>query len=240
MEGTQTTQEEIKGVLKQYSKFLRRDFLAILVKMSAKQLSIKTVRSDWRTRKGMLSFLQNHWPRILTLLNSDTIFKWYCQSFDTLEKIFSRRKFIMHIFSNWNQHKDLLNSGSAISFLRSHQTEIDTIIGTESTRRSRNWVENELGAVFDGIIEQYFSSIHGKNNLVCPNLFNEITVKPLDTSNPVTPEDEMSFVLPIADSLDTISIDDVGDPFPLEIAFEQMPFPTRIIEDPFLIEEYHL
>ena len=78
--------EEVKNYLKNFSKLLRRDFLAILVKMCAKALQIRTVREDWRTRTGMLQFMQQNWPKFLVLVNTETCIKWFCSNFEQKEE----------------------------------------------------------------------------------------------------------------------------------------------------------
>lgn len=230
-----TTQEEIKNTLKAYSKFLRRDFLAILVKMSARELGIKTVRSDWRTRKGMLTFLQNSWARFTPLLAADTIFQWYCHYFDYLEKIFSKRKFIMFLYANWDKYGDFMKSDAAIAFMRAHQTEIENILNTQSTKRSRAWNEVEAGTSLNAIIE------HFSNGLVEP-IKEEVIIIPQDIQpirSPITKPQKFETIFPEIDS-EFLNIDfevqlDVIEPLP----YDPLLLPP-LLDEPLMLDDFHL
>lgn len=150
----QTSIETVKTTLKTYSRFMRRDFLAILVKMSAKNFNVRTVRCDWRTRSGMLAFLQSVWERLFPLLSQDTIFKWYCQNFDSQEKVFSIRKFMMYIFANWQTHADFLKQEETLSFLKINQNEAEILISNPKSKHSQAWSQ-PVGAKLLEIIEDF-------------------------------------------------------------------------------------
>ncbi|EAX98083.1 hypothetical protein TVAG_415070 [Trichomonas vaginalis G3] len=92
----------MKSVLTKYSPTLRRDFLAILVKLSAKKLQTYTVRNDWRTKTGMLEFLQRNWDRISNFIEQDPAINWFCINYTPLEKIFTDRKFALFIQDSWD------------------------------------------------------------------------------------------------------------------------------------------
>ena len=151
--------DDIKKYLKQFSRFLRRDFLAILVKMTARELTIKTVRCDWRTRKGMLAFLQTHWTRFTNLVNSDTIFHWYTHNFESSEKLLENRKLMMFIFANWSHYSNFLQTKEALQLLRAHQNELQNF-ATSSIELSAEWTKTETGHQMIELINEF------KNGLV--------------------------------------------------------------------------
>jgi len=133
MSSTQQSHEmnKIKDRLQLYSRFLRRDFLAVLVKMLARELRLKTVRTDWRTRAGMMTFLNNHWDSLEVLLGHRTCFQWFCQSFNQIEKILSIRKFVLHIYSNWNDYSSYLQNDETKIYLKQNQEYIETVIQSD-------------------------------------------------------------------------------------------------------------
>ena len=90
--------ENVKRTMSVFSRYLRRDFLAILVKMISKELKIQTQRKDWRTRDGSFEFLAKHWDRIYSLLTEQTPIQWFVTRFDSLEKILCNRKFSIYLF----------------------------------------------------------------------------------------------------------------------------------------------
>ena len=149
--------ETVKTTLKSYSRFMRRDFLAILVKMSAKNFNVRTVRCDWRTRSGMLAFMQGVWERFFPLLSQDTIFKWYCQNFDTQEKVFSNRKFMMYIFANWQAHQSFLKQEETLTFLKVNQNEAEILLSNPKAKHSQAWAQ-PIGTKFLEIINEFASS----------------------------------------------------------------------------------
>ena len=124
--------ETVKSELRVYSKFLRRDFLVILVKMSSKYFGIKTVRTDWRTRKGMLAFLSQCWERLNPLFHQESIFKWYAESFNSLEKVLGNKKFVLYIFSNWDTYSKLLTDNEILQLIRNNQTEFEALLTNPS------------------------------------------------------------------------------------------------------------
>ena len=150
-----TSVDQVKNTLKQYSKFMRRDFLAILVKMSAKYFNIRTVRCDWRTRTGMIAFLQGVWEKFLPLLSEDSIFNWYCTNFDTLEKLFSERKFMMFIFSKWEEYQDFLKSDEALCFMKQNEDSILVLVSNPKTQHPAIFDHQPAGQQILNIIEEF-------------------------------------------------------------------------------------
>ena len=150
----QPTVDDVKNFLRQFSRFLRRDFLAILVKMTARELSIKTVRCDWRTRKGMLAFLQTHWARFTELVKGDTIFHWYTQNFEASEKILENRKLMMFIYANWTQYAQLLSSQGCLQVLKAHQTELQEF-ATSGSEPSNEFSLTEAGKGMIDLIKHF-------------------------------------------------------------------------------------
>lgn len=147
--------DAVKTFLRTYSRFLRRDFLAILVKMTAKELGIRTVRSDWRTRKGMLAFLSASWERFVDLCSRETIFKWYCTHFDAHEKVFSHRKLMMFIYANWSQFCSVLSTPSVLMAIKNSQNEIESYLNAGPNGRNQAWTETESGKQFFEIVNQF-------------------------------------------------------------------------------------
>lgn len=118
------TVDSIKAVLKNYSRYLRRDFLAFLVKSTSKQIGIHTSRDDWRTRTGMYKYLMRSWNRISPLLEQRCAVSWYVRNFEILENVLNKRKFAMFIHSHWKEYGEHLEQLSTISFIQAHVKEI--------------------------------------------------------------------------------------------------------------------
>ena len=144
----------VKTTLKEYSKFMRRDFLAILVKMSAKYFNIRTVRCDWRTRTGMVSFLQGVWEKFAPLLSEDSIFNWYCTNFDSLEKLFSERKFMMYVFAKWNDLEEFLKQDETIIFMKQNENELIVLLSNPKSSHSSAF-DQPIGQKFIEIIDEF-------------------------------------------------------------------------------------
>lgn len=151
------TADTVKKTLQVYSKFLRRDFLAILVKMSAKQFGIRTVRSDWRTRNGMINFLAGCWDKFLNAINTDTILQWYYTNFESIEKVFSNRKFMMFIYNNWNQYQTFLKDKETLQFLHDNQLEIENSLSAQQAPTSPVWSTSDVAAMMLKIMDQFQS-----------------------------------------------------------------------------------
>ena len=146
----------IQEQLKTFSKFLRRDFLAVLVKMLSKELNLKTVRSDWRTRSGMFTFLQNNFEKLINLIQEETIFKWYCLNFEKIEKVFSIRKFMMFLYSNWIIYKNILIKKESIEFLINNQQKIHDLIQNPEIYNKESLLINNQSIL--NIISSFHSS----------------------------------------------------------------------------------
>ena len=252
--------EEVKNYLKNFSKLLRRDFLAILVKMCAKALQIRTVREDWRTRTGMLQFIQQNWAKFLVLVNSETCVNWYCRNFEQLEKILSDRKFSLFLYSSWEQYKALLASKQCIAFLKQNQIQICEFLDGKQTENQK-WMETEIGEQIVNIIKKYKVSPATATNFV------SVLPQPKPAVAPIRPviqssyypqhqhqyipeetvtEPEITFEPQVeitsASEFDEIEIEDSFDPMPYE--FETQIYDqsvTPAFEDsPLLFEEYEL
>ncbi|EAX99295.1 hypothetical protein TVAG_113110 [Trichomonas vaginalis G3] len=228
----------VKTFLKNYSRFLRRDFLAILVKMTAKELGIRTVRCDWRTRKGMLAFLSASWERFVDLTSRDTIFKWYCNNFDSLEKVFSNRKLMMFIYANWSEYGTFFSSPATLSLIKNSQNEIDSYITTGANARNQGWTETEAGQVLSGIIS------HFKGGLpqAAPA---KPAAKPIVEEPKILEPETANFDASLEASSspdDEIVIENSYDCLPFEIgAFGTNEFPTVFhVDDPYLFDDYSL
>ena len=156
------TPDTVKNKIRTYSRFLRRDFLAILVKMSAKHFNIRTVRCDWRTRTGMVAFLQGIWERFAPLLDTDTIFHWYCVNFDSHETLFSNRKFMLYIFANWPKYEQFFKQQETLDFLKMNQNEIEILLSGSKFQQQANWTD-PISQQLSTIIEDFFKN----KNVTC-------------------------------------------------------------------------
>ncbi|EAX86770.1 hypothetical protein TVAG_132380 [Trichomonas vaginalis G3] len=234
--------ENIKGHLKQYSRLLRRDFLAILVKMTAKEFGIRTVRCDWRTRKGMLAFLQSSWDKFYPQLTQETVFKWYCTNFEACEKLFSIRKFIMFIYSNWNLFNTFLTTPEAISCLRSHSRGIETLLESQSVPKNFEWLETEAGKKILDIVCQFKSGQTSK--LISED--EEMVSSPEENSQKSVENTDVQPIIPIpagvTDNDDEIDLEFSLSLFPHEFNLyetkEIFHFPA--IDDPFLMDNFSI
>lgn len=152
------TVDHIKEYLKSYSKFLRRDFLGLLVKMASKELGIRTVREDWRTRKGMYSYLLNVWEKLHPLFHGNTVFKWYATHFERNEKIFSNRKFIIFVFVNWKTFGSFVSDPKAMSFFESHHLDIEGVLEGGILKTTPQWVQDPIGCQWSQLLMTFQSS----------------------------------------------------------------------------------
>ena len=247
--------EEVKRQLKNFSKFLRRDFLAILVKMLAKELQLRTVREDWRTRTGMLQFIQQNWPRFLILVNSDTIFKWYCSNFESLEKLLSNRKFALYVQANWASYRQILSPRESVDFLKRNQLGICQFI--EGQKQNEQWMGTELGQQIVSIIDDFKSS---KPTVNIPQFPVTNTVVPKPINRPATPvlaaqnteTTEVSFAPTIeitsGSEFDDLEIEDTFDSIPFEYeltSYDTSAYDPTLIsqlyaDGPLILDEYQL
>lgn len=97
-------------LLKEFSSNLRRDFLGNLVRLLARAISVKTVRKDWRTRDGMIRFLDRYSTRLREQLEEDTFIKFFCANFQLASDALSDRGFVMYLGEHWTSAKGVLNS----------------------------------------------------------------------------------------------------------------------------------
>ena len=150
------TADTVKAKIRTYSRFLRRDFLAILVKMSAKHFNIRTVRCDWRTRTGMVAFLQGVWERLSPLLEDDSIFNWYCTNFDSHETLFSNRKFMLYVYANWVKYGEFFKQQETLNFLKINQNEIEILLNNPKLQEQTHWpqpVGDQMMAIIDDFLK---------------------------------------------------------------------------------------
>ncbi|EAX97367.1 hypothetical protein TVAG_499040 [Trichomonas vaginalis G3] len=232
--------DNIKACLKGYSRLLRRDFLAILVKMTAKEFGIRTVRCDWRTRKGMFAFLQGSWERFHPLLNQPTVFNWYCTNFDSAEKLFSNRKFVMFIYANWKQYESFLTNPNTILCIKSHSNGIETLINSPSVPKGFDWLESEPGKSILEIVHHFKNGQAGKfhqDDIEIASSPEEQTPEPMKE---LQPEPELN-LQPEADE-DHIDLEYAFFLYPQDYMFVDFKKPMQIthIDDPFLMDEYSL
>ena len=256
--------EEVKNYLKNFSKLLRRDFLAILVKMCAKALQIRTVREDWRTRTGMLQFMQQNWPKFLVLVNTETCIKWFCSNFEQFEKILSNRKFSLFLYSSWEQYKSFLMSKEGCSFMKQNQNQICNYLEGQTTDNNE-WMETELGQQVVSMIKKFKVTPATTTNFISlipskPNITTtSTTAKPMIQSS-YYPQNQHQYIqqettvtepqiifqpeveITSASEFDDIEIEDSFDPIPFEYdihLFDQQIAPT--FEDiPLLYDDYQL
>ncbi|EAX94502.1 hypothetical protein TVAG_241890 [Trichomonas vaginalis G3] len=121
----------IKSILAKYSSNLRRDFLAILVKLSAKKLNMYTVRNDWRTKKGMLDFLERNWEAISKFIVSDPAISWFCNNYSNMAQAFTDRKFAFFIQDNWSSVGDILSRADVLTILQYQKPVIKQMLETK-------------------------------------------------------------------------------------------------------------
>lgn len=160
--------ETIKQFLRHYSRLLRRDFLCILVKMSAQQFKIPTKRLDWRTRDGMFNFLQSIWIRLYPLLHEKTIFNWYLNYFQHLEKILSMKKFMMFIYNNWDKFQSILTDPDVILYMKNNENKISELVKEAYTRTIDLCVQYPEETKINGIIALYKSHLELISKPVLP------------------------------------------------------------------------
>ena len=154
----------MKATLNQFSPHLRRDFLQILVRLTAMQFSVQTVRSDWRERKGMLAFLADRWTQLKILINQDTFFRWYCYSFPKIESILVIRNFVIFLYENWTQYKEFFNRKDVFCFI--HWTSLDLeqiLINKRITKYPDVWHQCPIGIAFINIIQHFRENLDQKS-----------------------------------------------------------------------------
>lgn len=239
--GSVESLDNIKACLKGYSRLLRRDFLAILVKMTAKEFGIRTVRCDWRTRKGMFAFLQSAWDKFFPLLSQQTIFKWYCTNFDSAEKLFSNRKFVMFIYANWKQYESILTNPTTMMCIKSHANGIETLLNSPSIPRGFDWLETEPGKVVYELINHFKNGQSSK----IQQEDDEIASSPEERVQEQAIEIEPEITLPteeLSNPDDEIDLESAFVIFPNDLMYFEFKEPATYnhFEDPFLMDEYSI
>jgi hypothetical protein len=111
-----------------FSRYLRRDFLAILVRMTANVLKVHTSREDWRTRDGSLRFFARHWDIFSKLLVTNKGLQWFVRHFDQFQKILCNRKLSLFIFNNWVKYGSLFSNSEFEKFLTENSVEFLNVI----------------------------------------------------------------------------------------------------------------
>ena len=149
--------DEVKRSLFNFSPQLRRDFLAILVKMTAKEFNLVTVRKDSRTKDGMLKFLAKHWLLLKPQLYHDTAIHWFVSIFSMTEFIFSDRQFALFIYNNWSVYKQTLIRQDIIQFMKYSQKFLKQILKSrELIQIPSEWKNFHVSLDFLKIISDYF------------------------------------------------------------------------------------
>ncbi|EAX95338.1 hypothetical protein TVAG_406860 [Trichomonas vaginalis G3] len=176
--------EPMMKFLRKFSKHLRRDFLAILVKMASKEFAIPTVRRDWRTRKGMIAFLVDNWSNIKHLIMTDTFFKWYCWQFPMLEDLLVNRNFVMFLYDNWAKYKQILTNSNTNFLLTMNMPNLLQLISNASSSVDTfpsNWCQLEIGIGLRNLFGHFLrvsksqAAPEIQHSLSVPNIVNSIT-----------------------------------------------------------------
>lgn len=208
--------------------------------MSAKEFGIRTVRCDWRTRKGMLAFLQSAWEKFHQQLSEKTIFRWYCTNFEACEKLFSNRKFIMFIYMNWKQYENFLSNPNTIICMRSHTKGIETLLTTNSSNKNAEWLETETGK---GILEMVAHFKKGVSSKVISD--DEEVISSPEESTQTTVQSEpiqTETAVPVSNPDDEIDLEYSFILFPQEFNFfeskDSIFSPT--LEDAFIMDNFSI
>lgn len=166
--------DEIVGVLKNYSRALRRDFLGNLVRITAKTLGKQTVRNDWRTREGMFNFLQQHWEFISKELNEDTFIKWYCSSFEQAERVLSEKSFVLFLRDHWLEYNDTFKTVSTVQAL----SRYSSIIAEDLKNKKLSvWPEDPILAGVKVAMSEY---LHTRTNIAENSIVLSNFIHPID------------------------------------------------------------
>ena len=204
---------DIKKTLYKFSPQLRRDFLAILVKMAAKHFNLVTVRADWRTRQGMLGFLSKIWARFQPLLQETNPISWFASIYGVTCHIFVDRHFALFIQNNWTRYQTTLMKPEIIQFMRFNQKEIYSLLKSRSTPViPLQWTPFPLAVEFFQIIDDYCQN---KTNTKTIEV-SKIEVQPTTTSSEISsPEEAFSFnecyINPFDMDFDLVSTEDIFD-----------------------------
>ncbi|EAY22973.1 hypothetical protein TVAG_077200 [Trichomonas vaginalis G3] len=165
------TPENLKTELKQFSIYLRRDFLCVLVKLASRQFGIHLNRTDWRTRTGMLSFIQRNWEQIsIALRDPSNFIGWYAINFEFNERILSDKKFTLYLSSIWDKYCDFFNNHETNCFMRSNSNEIVNAISKNENVDGYSFVNTKIGQTLAEIIKKFknVNEFHGPSIIPPP------------------------------------------------------------------------
>ena len=156
--------ELIKKKLKEYSTYLRRDFLYVLVKATSRQFSVHTSREDWRTRTGMLQFLARSWIRISTVIDDQSYFiGWYCHNFEKAECFLTCKKFALFLENQWNHYKAFLVNSQTVEFLEVYKRTLTDILKSGNNNIEK-CINSEILHHFVQIIQTFKSNADPSDN----------------------------------------------------------------------------
>ena len=212
----QETAEDPKNCLVQFSPQLRRDFLAILVKMAAREFKMITVRNDWRTRDGMLKFIEKIWPKLRNVLFEDNAIFWFVSIYRYTENAFSNRHFAIFLYDNWQKYKDILKNQETINFLRYNQKHIKEVLKLgQKASMPFQWQNYPIAIILFQIIQE----------------FTNKTQSPMFLSDSDSEKDpRLATTEDVIQSNEIYNVDDFEphfDPYDLNL-------PEEIIYDPFI------
>lgn len=148
--------ENLKQELKRYSSYLRRDFLAVIVKLSGKMFGMHLTRTDWRTRTGMLNFISKNWEILSEAIRNPTnTMGWYAANFEFIEKILNDRKFSVFLYTIWHQYSAFLMDHETVRFMHMHMQEISTAISSKDEVANFSFENCETGRKVADIILKF-------------------------------------------------------------------------------------
>ena len=180
--------KEIKTLLCKYSPQLRRDFLAILVKMAAKEFSLVTVREDWRTKEGMLKFLEKVWDMLQPLLFQNNAISWFCGVYSTIEQVFSDRKFALYLQAYWSKYARIVLRQDILIFMKYYQKQLKSILKGE-TKIPEEWLQLNFAKDFFEMVNEYLSKRKEGNPL--PDVIKTMEQPHLSTSEEDQPHQDV-------------------------------------------------
>jgi hypothetical protein len=207
--------ELVKNILQNFSRLLRRDFLYVLVKTSAKQLQIPTSRDDWRTRDGMLAFIARNWNIISVLLyNQSEFVGWYAIHFQSSEKLLTDQKFAKFIHKNWVKYKEFFLCSSTQDFMQINQNYLSTLLnGNEE--HIEEFSASEIGASFIEILAEFREEKRKSQKTQGPPQpqiqEQRRSSKAIDTNTPIVKSEDFDSVFGIFD--DMTNFEDNAIPF---------------------------
>ena len=120
--------ETVKRFMMVFSRYLRRDFLAILVRMTSIILKLHTSRDDWRTRDGSLKFFARNWDAFSKILVTSKGLQWFVKHFDQFQKILCNRRLSLFIFKNWAIYGSLFSDPEFEKFLANNSVDFLNVL----------------------------------------------------------------------------------------------------------------